>query len=72
MNIIHKTEFWKKSEQTLSLLGGIGITTAGFEHAPYWVFIAFGACAVIAKIIFIWVEDKDNNGKIDWFDDSNS
>ena len=68
MSILSKTIFWTKTEQTLSLLGGIGITTAGFEHAPYWVFIAFGACAVLAKIIFIWIDDKDNNGTIDWFD----
>jgi len=68
MSIIHKTKFWTKSEQTLSLLGGVGITTAGFEQAPYWVFIAFGACAVGAKIIFIWIDDKDNNGTIDWFE----
>lgn len=68
MSILHRTEFWKKSEQTLSLIGGIGITTAGFEQAPYWVFILFGACAVMAKIVFIWVDDKDNNGKIDWFE----
>ena len=68
MSIFSKTIFWTKTEQTLSLLGGIGITTAGFEHAPYWVFIAFGACAVLAKIIFIWIDDKDNNGTIDWFD----
>ena len=68
MSIFSKTIFWTKTEQTLSLLGGIGITTAGFEHAPYWVFIAFGACAVLAKVIFIWIDDKDNNGTIDWFD----
>jgi len=68
MNVFYKTAFWHKSEQTLSLLGGIGITTAGFEHAPYWVFITFGACAVMAKVLFIWVEDKDNNGQIDWFE----
>jgi hypothetical protein len=45
MSIIHKTEFWTKAEQTLSLLGGKG-----------------------AKIIFIWIDDKDNNGTIDWFE----
>ena len=69
MSILHKSEFWRKSEQTLSLIGGIGITTAGFEQAPYWVFIAFGGCAVMAKILFIWVEDKDNDGIIDWFNE---
>jgi len=62
-----KTLFWVKLEQTLSLIGGIGITTAGFEKAPYWVFIAFGASAVAAKIMFIWIDDKDNDGIIDWF-----
>ena len=68
MSIFTKTIFWKKSEQTLSLVGGIGITTAGFEQAPYWVFIAFGSCAVIAKVLFIWIEDKDNDGIIDIFE----
>lgn len=68
MSIFHKTEFWKKSEQTLSLIGGIGVTTAGFEQAPYWVFILFGIFAVSAKIVFVWIDDKDNNGTIDWFE----
>jgi len=72
MSIFYKTEFWKKFEQTLSLVGGIGITTAGFEHAPYWVFIAFGGCAITAKIVFIWIEDKDNNGRVDWFENDNN
>jgi membrane protein YdbS with pleckstrin-like domain len=68
MSFLHKTSFWIKFEQTLSLIGGVGITTAGFEKAPYWVFIAFGICAVAAKIVFIWIEDKDNNGIIDWLE----
>jgi len=64
----YKTEFWKKFEQTLSLLGGIGVTTAGFEQAPYWVFILFGSFAILAKVVFIWIDDKDNNGIIDWYE----
>jgi hypothetical protein len=68
MSFLHKTSFWDKFEKTLSLVGGVGITTAGFEKAPYWVFIVFGLCAIFAKITFIWIEDKDNNGIIDWLE----
>lgn len=68
MKFYHRTDFWRKLEQTLALLSGIGLTTAGFEKAPYWFFIVLGSCGVLGKIFFIWMEDKDNNGVIDWFE----
>lgn len=57
-------------EKTLALLSGIGLTTAGLEKAPYWFFIALGATGVLSKSFFIWMEDKDNNGLIDLFENT--
>lgn len=68
MKFYHRTVFWRKLEQTLALLSGISLTTAGFEKAPYWFFIMLGCAGVFGKICFIWIEDKDSNGIIDWFE----
>lgn len=66
--LYHRTDFWGKMEKTLALLSGVGLTTAGFEKAPYWVFIVLGIVGVVGKAFFIWMEDKDNNGVIDIFE----
>lgn len=60
--------FWKKLEQQLALIGGFSLTGLGAYHAPYWSFIALGIIAVVGKSIFIWIEDHNNNGIVDWFE----
>lgn len=68
MKFWQQTYFWKKLEESLALISGITITTAGFEGASSRFFIVVGICGIVAKLIFIWIEDKDNNGVVDIFD----
>lgn len=68
MKFYHKTSFWKKLETQLSIFSGFTVVGMGYEHAPYWSFMLVGVFGIIAKSIFIWIEDHDNNGIVDIFE----
>lgn len=67
-----RTVFWKKVEQTLGIGGAISVASLGWNDAPGWVFLAIGVCGFFGKALLIWIEDKDNNGTVDWFEENSA
>jgi hypothetical protein len=48
-------------EKSFGLIGAIAVIELGREQAPYWCFIVVGGCGLAAKLIHIWMEDKNGN-----------
>jgi hypothetical protein len=61
----HRMSFWNKVERSLGLIGAIGIIEMGSFEVPYFYFILVGFCGLFSKLLLIWIEDKDGNGKPD-------
>lgn len=59
--------FWNKIERIFGLVGGVTVADLGYNGAdPKW-FIIIGIVGVLAKILHILIEDVDNNGIVDLF-----
>lgn len=61
----HRMSFWDKVERTFMLLGSASVVELANYHAPYWSFMVVGGCMGVAKILHVWVVDKDGDGKVD-------
>jgi len=61
--------FWTKLKSSIAF-GGIGTEFTLFmaDSADVWKWIAGGA-TVLSYLITIWIEDKNNNGIVDLFED---
>lgn len=68
MKFYHKISFWQKLEKQLAIISGFSVVGMGYGHAPYWSFIAIGVAGILAKSVFIWIEDHNNNGIVDWYE----
>jgi hypothetical protein len=68
MKFYHKTSFWKKLEATFGMLGAATVTGMGVEEVSSVWFVVIGICGIIAKLIFVWIEDHDDNGIVDLFE----
>lgn len=62
--------FWSKIERSFGLIGAVAVTEMGIHQAPYWAFIIVGVCGLVSKLLLIWMEDQDGDGKADIFNQS--
>jgi hypothetical protein len=60
-----RTSVWNKIERTLGFVGGISLIEIGINDAPGWIIAAIGVAFVLSKVVDIWIEDKDGDGKVD-------
>lgn len=60
--------FWNKINHTIQLFGTGGQVALALNHvSPVWNIITGGA-TILAMVFAIWMDDKDNNGKVDLFE----
>jgi len=62
-----RMSFWAKIERALGLIGGITVADLGFQGADHMWFVVIGLVGVGGKLLHIWIEDTDNNGIVDLF-----
>lgn len=62
------TTFWTKVSHTIQLFGTGGQVALVAAHAsPIWNYITAGA-TIIGMVLAIWMEDKNNDGTVDVFE----
>jgi len=64
-----RMSFWNKLEKSFGLLGGITVAELGMHDVDSKWFVVIGISGVIAKLLFIWIEDNDKNGIIDFLEE---
>lgn len=63
--------FWSKLKTTILGLGvGGQVTMHALEAGTFWK-IGEGVGTLIVLLISVWIEDKNNNGIVDMFEDKN-
>jgi hypothetical protein len=61
----HRMSFWNKVERSFGLIGAVAVTEMGLHKVdPKW-FVFVGICGLLSKLLLIWIEDQDGNGKPD-------
>lgn len=62
------TSFWTKISHTFQLFGTGGQVALALNHAlPIWNIVT-GVATIAGMVLSIWMDDKDNNGKVDIFE----
>lgn len=60
--------FWNKINHTIQLFGTGGQVALALNHVlPIWNIVT-GVATILAMVFAIWMDDKDNNGKVDIFE----
>jgi len=61
--------FWTKMKYSIGLVGTGGTVTLVLTHVPEWMPWVTGGATLIGALISVWMEDKNNNGIVDAFED---
>lgn len=60
--------FWTKISHTFQLFGTGGQVALALNHAlPIWNIVT-GVATIAGMVLAIWMDDKNNNGKVDIFE----
>lgn len=67
MTYFKTVSFWTKLNHSVQIFGtGSQVTLVAAEASPIWNYIAAGA-TVMTMLFAIWMEDRDNDGLVDIF-----
>lgn len=61
----HKMSFWDKLEKSFALAGSLTVAELAHLQVDYKWLVAAGLVGFSAKLIHIWIEDKNSNGIAD-------
>jgi hypothetical protein len=70
--MLKKLSFWVKLRTTIASLGiGSEVFLHFADSTPIWSLIA-GFATILGILITVWIEDKNNDGIVDLFEDDKS
>lgn len=68
MSYLKTVSFWTKLNHSIQLFGtGSQLALVAAQASPVWNYVTGGA-TVVAALVTIWMEDRNNDGVVDVFE----